>query len=311
MEQWELSRFKANDFSDVETLKFNHAGFDIFSIGEEQSASLVAGIAWSPPGIARYRRCVLAVLSTTHFLSLFEPPSSGPLFGGWRRVLIVNPAVKRYFEELEDAEKGSENDRLKLRRLRGRIRAFSWSGESCLGKGARFYQDKDGNFRRAESEFYLALANENNEIIFARICSYGPIPDRANGEWSAQITGHIQVHPRDDFSMKFNSSLPNRPDRFISKLSWSPWYQRTCGQNEAFVAYSARGKLKIRKVSTTLIECRSRRADECDFDFRIGDQDWDIASAFSERYHFGPLVWYEKVRIFLMVEILIIGKCGL
>ncbi|KAH0541476.1 hypothetical protein FGG08_004086 [Glutinoglossum americanum] len=293
--QWELSRFKTNDFPAAGALEFNHAGFDIFSIGEEQSAALISGIAWSPPGIARYRRCILAVLSTTHILSLFEPPSSSPLFGGWRRALIVNTTVKGYLRAQENAEKGSEDDKSKLRRLRGRIRAFSWSYESYFGD-ASLCQDKDGDFSRATGEFFLALANENNEIIFVQICSpCGHIPAEARGEWSARIVGRIQAHPGDDVGVKFSSSLPNRPDRFISKLSWSPWYRTKYGQNEAFIAYSTRGKLKIRKVSVTMSERQStRRTDQEDFGFQIGDRDWEVASAFSERYHFGPLVWYEK-----------------
>ena len=218
----------------------------------------------------------------------------------------MNTAIKEYFEPLEDVERRSENDRLKLRRLRGRIRAFSWSYESCFGGGARFCQDKDG-FNRTKNEYFLAMANENNEIIFARICfSHEHFPTSSSGEWSAQITGHTKVHSEDGVGMKFSSSLPNRPDRFINKLSWSPWYRTKCGQNEAFVAYSTRGKLNIRKVSVTVTESQStNRADQGDFEFRIGDRDWNVASALSERYRFGPLLWYEKVRISPMVKALI------
>jgi hypothetical protein len=281
----------------VDTPKFNHAGFDTFSIGEEQSAALVANIAWSPPGIARYRRCVLAVLSTTHVLSLFEPPSSSL---GWRRVLTVNTAAKEYFEALEDAEEVSEKDKSKLRRLRGRIRAFSWSYESCFRGGARLCPDKD-NPSGKTSEFFLALANENNEIIFTRIrSSRGHFSARAGGEWSAQVTGHIHIHPGDDIGTKLNPSLPSRPDRYIRKLAWSPWYRTKSGQNQAFIAYSTRGKLKIRKILLVAAEYEStNRVDQGDYTFQIGGQDWNVASAFSERYHFGPLLWYEKVRIFL------------
>ncbi|KAI9780963.1 MAG: putative zinc transporter msc2 [Geoglossum umbratile] len=279
-DQWELSSFKASDFSE-EAQEFGHAGFDIFSIGEEQSAASVSCISWSPPGIARYRRCILAVLSTTHILSLFESPSSGLLFGGWRRVLVVNTAVKDYFGSLQKGDDGP-----RFPRLRRRIRAFGWSFES------RFDRKDDGT----TSQFFLALANEYNEIIFARICFDGYHPARPGGTWSAQITGHMQVHPADTVGMRFESSLPTRLSRFVNNLSWSPWYETKNGRNEAFVAYSTRGELKVMNVSVTAPECQlGERAGRNNFGFQIGDQGVTVTSAFSEKYHISPLAWYEKV----------------
>ncbi|KAI9764948.1 MAG: hypothetical protein M1840_007973 [Geoglossum simile] len=284
-DQWDLSCFRANDFYDG-ALGSGHAGFDIFSIGEEQSTAFVSCIGWSPPGIARYRRCVLAVLSTTHVLSLFEPPSSGPSSGGWRRVLVVNTAVRARFESLQ---KECESENSRLHRLRGRIRAFSWSYESR-------FERKDDNSNGATNEFFLALANEYNEIVFARIYFDGCTPARPSRGWGAQVTGHIRVHPEDAVGMRFESSLPNRLDRFVNKLSWSPWYETEGGRNESFVAYSTRGELRIMKVSVTTTECQSGgSADPCDSGFQISDLNVTVASAFSKRYHFTSVVWYEKV----------------
>jgi hypothetical protein len=45
----------------------------IYSVGEEQGPGYALQVEWSPMGVSRYRRCLLAVLTTNHKVHIFEP----------------------------------------------------------------------------------------------------------------------------------------------------------------------------------------------------------------------------------------------
>ena len=63
---------------------------DGFSIGEEQSYSIVTALAWSPAALAKHRRSALAVLTSNHVLSLWASNSDMAVSSSWERVLIIN-----------------------------------------------------------------------------------------------------------------------------------------------------------------------------------------------------------------------------
>jgi hypothetical protein len=88
---------------------------DNFSIGPEQSMSTVAALSWSPPGLAKHSRCLLAVLTSNLVLSLFESTGSQ---GKWTRIAIVNSAMGNHFAQ-------SVSD-VGLRFRKEKIRSFSW-----------------------------------------------------------------------------------------------------------------------------------------------------------------------------------------
>lgn len=77
-------------FSRDEWPEQNLLGTDDFSIGEEESLITVTALAWSPLGLAKHKRPLLAVLTSNHLLSLWASTSDMTVAVSWERVFIVN-----------------------------------------------------------------------------------------------------------------------------------------------------------------------------------------------------------------------------
>ena len=60
------------------------------SIGEEESLITVIALAWSPLGLAKHKRPLLAVLTSNHLLSLWASTSEMAVASSWERVFIIN-----------------------------------------------------------------------------------------------------------------------------------------------------------------------------------------------------------------------------
>jgi len=104
-----------------------------FSIGEEQSPSTVTWLAWSPPGLAKHKRSVLAVLTSNHVLSLWASNSDMAVPESWERVCFVNDAVKAALREQRFKERLKSVKSLRLKR----IRSAAWASMLNLGRGDR------------------------------------------------------------------------------------------------------------------------------------------------------------------------------
>ncbi|CAI7617824.1 unnamed protein product [Penicillium pancosmium] len=87
---WDITRIRVNTFTNAEWAPIPPQNRDDFSLGAEQSTSTAIGLAWSPAGLARFRRSVLAVLGSNLILSLWEPIGPRAI---WTRVAIVNHAL--------------------------------------------------------------------------------------------------------------------------------------------------------------------------------------------------------------------------
>ena len=85
------------------------ASFQEMSIGEEQTRATVTALAWSPPGLAKHGRSVLAVLTSNLILSLWASNSDPTDLGSWERVSVVNKVL------------------LSGSRLQQRIRSMAWA----------------------------------------------------------------------------------------------------------------------------------------------------------------------------------------
>lgn len=114
-EQWDTTRIRVNNFTTAEWPPIHPQNRDDFSLAVEQSISTVIALAWSPPGLARFRRSVLAVLTSGLILSLWEPIGSKRQ---WTRVGIVNHALH------PDPSNPTQQTGLGLRQVN--IRSFQW-----------------------------------------------------------------------------------------------------------------------------------------------------------------------------------------
>ena len=87
---WKHVRFQVNRFTVDEWPWQEPASFKDMSIGEEQALVTVIALAWSPCGLARHRRSVLAVLTSNLLLSLWTSYTDPTDPECWERVMIVN-----------------------------------------------------------------------------------------------------------------------------------------------------------------------------------------------------------------------------
>lgn len=207
LRQWHSARIRTNIFTQREWPDQDPADSHSFSIGEEQSLSMVVGLAWSPPGFGPHRRSVLAVLTSNHVLSLWE--SKGTI-GEWSRVVVVNQSLGDYFGWVE----GAGED---VYREKRRIRAFAWSSpyripETSAGRA----------FRSKWGVLYIAVANDDEVVTILRISKW-----KRGGqmEWNLEATGHIHLpagsangdvsYPGSLFQRAMMTKSP------VSSLSWS------------------------------------------------------------------------------------------
>ncbi|KAJ5606630.1 Transcription factor IIIC zinc-finger [Penicillium lagena] len=157
---WHITRFRTNLFTHEEWPSCWPQNRDNFSIAAEQSPSTVRALAWSPPGLARFRRSVLAVLTSNLVLSLYEP--LGPR-RQWTKVGIVNHSLRNYFSPSEDP------NGLALRKCL--IRSFSWCTPLQMPAS-----DTD-SVLDPESRWgvqMLAVSNDHNDVIILRVHRSAP-----------------------------------------------------------------------------------------------------------------------------------------
>ncbi|KAJ5662607.1 uncharacterized protein N7477_010223 [Penicillium maclennaniae] len=156
-ETWQITRFRVNVFTYAEWADIYPQNRDNFSIGAEQSTSTILAVAWSPPGLARFRRSVLTVLTSNLILSFWEP--IGPK-RQWTRVGIVN----HLFHENPSlpTKVGGE----KLRKVN--IRSFQWCAPLKVPTPA------DGSntlpeFKNRWGIHMLAVATDFNDLALLRV----------------------------------------------------------------------------------------------------------------------------------------------
>ncbi|KAF2147533.1 uncharacterized protein K452DRAFT_217535 [Aplosporella prunicola CBS 121167] len=245
--QWENLHLRTNLFNNAEVPIINPLGFRSNSIGEEISTSTTALIAWSPPGLAKHRRCALAVLTTNLVLSLWACDSKPGVAASWKRALVVNHAVEAYFEEPGVDESLSELDRESRRRMKRRIRSFCWSPQ--------IYPSTPSNIEDSQipvNGCFIAVSNDDNDIVVLRIQSPFDFFSPVASEWSARVVVCFSVQPKISSSQNappitlFNEHMEEQ--RFISNLAWSPWSLSEDGTPQAVLAYTTNEKLLVRRI---------------------------------------------------------------
>jgi len=95
--QWQHVALKVPLFSTDELPLKEPAPMQSYSIGQEISNSSPTAIAWSPPGLAKHRKCALAVLTANLVLSMWATEGKPQDASSWNRRLIVNDALREYY----------------------------------------------------------------------------------------------------------------------------------------------------------------------------------------------------------------------
>ncbi|KAF2687909.1 hypothetical protein K458DRAFT_414979 [Lentithecium fluviatile CBS 122367] len=224
------------------------APFRNCSIGEETSPSLPMKISWSPPGLAKHRRCALGILTSSLNLSIWSTDGKVKENSGWKRRLIVNDALAEYFSGDTALEESALTSRKQGKvRLRSRVRDFAWAPilpplQACGTVGTQL----------AWGQHIVAICNDDNQVIFTLINS--PTTTLGRDErWNAKVVNHFAVTP--DPNSIF-SEVPTTFDeimqqqRFISHVAWSPWI--VCDDRyHSVLAYSTNEEVRARIVKYT------------------------------------------------------------
>lgn len=162
---WDHVHFRANTFTVEEWPVQEGAGFLDSSIGEEQSTCTVTAISWSPPGLAKHRRSVLAVLTSNLILSCWTSNSNPAISTSWHRILVINNAIRGWWNQhgLLEQERAPTEDGL---RRKARARSMSWAPWTCSP-----CKSTDQSFGAKRGAFMLAVADDDGDISFLFLSS--------------------------------------------------------------------------------------------------------------------------------------------
>ncbi|PVH99074.1 hypothetical protein DM02DRAFT_529925 [Periconia macrospinosa] len=223
---WQRIPLQAPWFTSHELPEKEPAPVPLYSVGEEISTSSPINIAWSPPGLAKHRRCALGVLTSSLVLSIWSADGSPRSPLSWRRRLIINDSLRDYFKN-DVAVEGSvllAQDRGEeivgeYVRLRSRARAFTWAPAlpsteySCI-VGTQW------NW----GQHIVAVANEDNQIALVIVES----PASTFGKedtWNAEVLNHFTIMPDSESIFTVPNTFDDfmKQQRYVSHIAWSPW----------------------------------------------------------------------------------------
>ncbi|KAI4670747.1 uncharacterized protein J4E88_009840 [Alternaria novae-zelandiae] len=183
--QWQHVPLKVPLFSTDELPLKEPAPTSNYSVGEEISNSAPISIAWSPPGIAKHRKCALAALTANLTLSLWSAAEGKPEEEtSWTRRLIINDALVDHFGDWDHEPSHVVHDSKERLRSRGRIRAFAWAPAlPCPGPAGVV------GTHLVYGPHMLVVSDDDNHLVFLKVetptSSLGAEPD-----WRADVAKH-------------------------------------------------------------------------------------------------------------------------
>lgn len=236
---WETIHLRINEWTEQEIPVQELAPFPKFSVGAELSASNVTALEWSPQGLAKYRRCALAVLTQNLVLSLWSAGTNPRNSVDWSRDCLVNHELETYVKSLpKKVQTGNERSLVQ-------IKAFAWSPPAYLHAQGLGW-----------GENFIAVANASNEILILWVPADDHITSTKDASpLKSNALAHFSVEPTknaklSDPSWTFEDYLIN--DIAAVKVVWSPWFRWTDGSLLAIIAYATRTKMGFRQVNVKM-----------------------------------------------------------
>ncbi|KAJ5156858.1 hypothetical protein N7492_009661 [Penicillium capsulatum] len=212
--QWHVTRIRVNYFTVAEWPLIFPQRRDDFSVAAELSTSTVIGLAWSPPGLARFRRSVLAVLTSNLVLSLWEPTGAK---GQWARVGVVNHTL------LASQHVPEELDGLDLRN--SNIRSFAWCPPLLSPTPTSGSEEPP----EAESRWgihVLAVANDSNEVALIQVRRVVGAQALSRPYQFEKLAVHALSGTKERFAMACPESLLGAALQLksrVTSISCGPW----------------------------------------------------------------------------------------
>lgn len=197
-EPWTHVRITVSSFNTEEWPWQELASFKDMSIGEEQARATVTALAWSPPGLAKHGRSVLAVLTSNLILSFWASDSNPTEQDSWKRVLVVNKALSS----------GS--------RFQQRIRSMAWAPMNPR------HVDRRTPFSGKKWGIPLiAVADDSNGLYILKISS--PFIGQSFA-WDVEVLrrNSIPMHNRSNNRPSL-LSLAMNANQFVDHIEFGTW----------------------------------------------------------------------------------------
>lgn len=242
--EWDNFNIRINMFTDEEVPLMLPLSWKNMSVGEEQSEAFCASLAWSPPGLGKHRRCVLAVLTANHVLSIWDCVGKPDVASDWERVCIVNYALQEH--TVLDSFEGTEQEILETRTAKQRIRSFAWS-PAPLSSSAPDMSGASAPLSRP----YLAVSNDVGDVMIIKVTPPYDLLAPEDREWRTSIVHTFTAAPHAGKFAPIVSCLPSglqRRNMFVDQLAWSPWSRDATGSLSSVLATTIQSSLQCRII---------------------------------------------------------------
>lgn len=253
-------------------------------MGEELSNRLVAALEWSPPGLAKHRRCSLAVLTSNHVLSIWECMGQPESRDNWRRALIINRTLQKHFANGK-SEQNMPLDEYERYWTQQRVRAFTWAPALRATSGSHPL-----SAYTTWGEQYIAVSNDCGDILILKITSPYDVLDPQDNEWKVSIVYTFRVEPIASESFFLGPCLPQttlwKPHLpFADQLTWSPWVKDASGESTSFLAFATTADVSRKQIYA------GAAGDKTELEFKATVS---VGSGMTGARPAGPLQWAPK-----------------
>ncbi|OQE83836.1 hypothetical protein PENNAL_c0030G11817 [Penicillium nalgiovense] len=248
-QDWLMTRVRANLFTNSEWPTYLPGNRDDFSVAADLSESNVVGLAWSPAGLGKYRRSVLAVLTSNLVLSLWEPIG---LKKQWTRVAVANHVFWSHLQPSQDPNSHGFRE--------VNIRSFTWCESlkpSTPSAGSSFLHSHESRWGIP----LLMVVNDFNEVMLVRVRRSDPTNSPSKPYDLQILARHSLKNPEIKDSPLCSGSLFEKAikDRQrTTALSCGPWQISPAtrpgnfGCAVAMIAAVCGTQLRLMKLEVTL-----------------------------------------------------------
>lgn len=212
---WRFETIRVNEW-DVQSILPDVASQADFSLGREQSNSKVVALAWSPRGLGIHKRPVLAILTSSHMLSLWEHNGTSDT---WHRTGVVNDILPTYHSSFRN--KTALN-----------IHAFAWLPPLHINPDG-------GPF----GQHFLSFIDGNQNLWTIQISKNNPTTE---GVWRFGNCHQLSVNPSEDEELESMKSLYRQNLYAFDSIATEDWTKIFDDQGQATMS---RIRLVFRKQS--------------------------------------------------------------
>ena len=210
------------------------------------SESFVHALDWSPPGLGKHKRSVLAVLTSNHVLSIWECVGKPEIATDWVRACVVNHVLQAHYKEkdVQSADE-SEHDHFERLRAKQRIRAFAWS--PALPNSSLSGASGDCTTQNP----LLAVSNDRGEVLLIKIRTPHDILEPDLSEWSLSVAASFGVQVPDTKKSALSACMPvtfEWRNSFVDQLAWSPWGLDSTNTPTSILAFTSQSSLQCTSV---------------------------------------------------------------